>query len=502
MTSEALNSPQIEKLALDTLHFARNKLLVNLRFLDMSISQLKLQPYTEIPTLATDGRFIYFNPAYVLSCFVRENLAPGRDYLHIIFHCLFHHAFINKLVHQGCWDLACDIAVENAINELGIDSVQTSRQNKQTEFLEKLKEKQPVMTAEKLYRHFLDQDLSDAQLSTLREDFYADDHSIWYQPMQRQAASRAHQSGGQGQDQNQESSSQGQSKGDQEQEHKGESGGINRDREKNKNAIGNAIDDLQALKDLWQGISKRAQVDLETLSKQWGNQKGGLQQALDQVTREKYDYADFLKRFSVMGEEMQINDEEFDLVFYTYGLSLYDNMPLIEPLEYKEVKRIKDFVIAIDTSGSVQGDLVQAFIQKTYNILMQTENFFRKVNLHIIQCDAEIQEDVKITNPEEFKKYFESMTLRGFGGTDFRPVFNYVDQLIDAYEFSDLKGLIYFTDGYGDYPSKEPDYDTAFVFIEDNYVEIPDVPYWAIKLVLSKDDIMGVQPAQTNFEES
>ena len=41
-------------------------------------------------------------------------------------------------------------------------------------------------------------------------------------------------------------------------------------------------------------------------------------------------------------------------------------MPLIEPLEYKEVKRIKEFVIAIDTSGSVSGELVQKFIQTAH----------------------------------------------------------------------------------------------------------------------------------------
>ena len=54
----------------------------------------------------------------------------------------------------------------------------------------------------------------------------------------------------------------------------------------------------------------------------------------------------FLQRFSVLGEVMRVNDEEYELIFYTYGLSLYKNLPLIEPLEYKEVKRIKEFVIA------------------------------------------------------------------------------------------------------------------------------------------------------------
>lgn len=75
---------------------------------------------------------------------------------------------------------------------------------------------------------------------------------------------------------------------------------------------------------------------------------------------------------------MKTNEDEFDYIFYTYGLQLYQNIPLIEPLEYKETKAIKEFIIAIDTSGSTSGEIVQNFVQKTYNILKSTESFFQK----------------------------------------------------------------------------------------------------------------------------
>jgi predicted metal-dependent peptidase len=189
-----------------------------------------------------------------------------------------------------------------------------------------------------------------------------------------------------------------------------------------------------------------------------------------------------------MGEAMQINDDEFDYIFYTYGLDLFGNVPLIEPLEYKEVKRIREFVVAIDTSGSTSGYLVQRFLEKTYNILKNTESFFSKINLHIIQCDAKIQEHVKITNQEEFDNYIKHLKIKGLGGTDFRPVFRMVDSLVTQGEFTHLKGIIYFTDGYGTFPKKKPDYETAFVFIRNEY-ENPDVPPWAIKLVLNDEEI-------------
>ena len=56
--------------------------------------------------------------------------------------------------------------------------------------------------------------------------------------------------------------------------------------------------------------------------------------------------------------------------------------------------------------------------------------------------------------------------IHGRGGTDFRPVFEEVERMREKREFSDLKALIYFTDGDGIYPEKKPDYETAFVFVK------------------------------------
>ncbi|MDE6087142.1 MAG: metallopeptidase, partial [Oscillospiraceae bacterium] len=117
------------------------------------------------------------------------------------------------------------------------------------------------------------------------------------------------------------------------------------------------------------------------------------------------------------------------------------------------------------------------------------ESFVSKINLHIIQCDAEIQEDFKITSQEEFDDYIRNMCLKGFGGTDFRPVFDHVNDLIRKKEFQNLKGMLYFTDGCGTYPKHEPDYQTAFVFLDDHY-HSPAVPSWAIRVILRSEDIL------------
>jgi predicted metal-dependent peptidase len=81
------------------------------------------------------------------------------------------------------------------------------------------------------------------------------------------------------------------------------------------------------------------------------------------------------------------------------------------------------------------------------------------------------------------------MNLKGFGGTDFRPVFSYVNEMIAQKEFTNLKGLLYFTDGYGTFPEHQPDYQTAFVFLDDDYNNY-EVPVWAMRVILETNQIM------------
>ena len=128
------------------------------------------------------------------------------------------------------------------------------------------------------------------------------------------------------------------------------------------------------------------------------------------------------------------------------------------------------------------------FVTKTYNILQDSQSFSTKLNLYIIQADAEIADVAHITSKKEFERYIDGLEVHGMGGTDFRPVFDYVDHLVETRELENLGGLIYFTDGQGTYPKKKPDYDTAFVFVDDAFAEHL-VPSWAIKVLLESEDI-------------
>ena len=450
-----------DKLANEILNLSRNKLLVNLRFMDVALSYHKRVAYEG--SLATDGHTMLYDPGFILRTYKESQEEMVRMYLHMILHCVFQHPFIGVSVDERLWSLACDMAVECTISDLGLNGVSSDRETKQKRIMSELKKDLRILTAEKIYSVLRQANYPDWALEQWEEAFRSDDHTPWYIWVAEINLFTGNGSSG-------------------------KKTANNNPSDADENGDGAEPAKSQD-KEFWEQVSNQIQMDLEVFSKQQGDKAGNMLQNLRSVNREKYDYTAFLKKFAVLGEAMKVNEDEFDYIYYTYGLEHYDNMPLIEPLEYKEVKRIKEFVIAIDTSGSVMGEEVQMFLQKTYNILMQEDSYFSRVNIHIIQCDAEIQEDAVIKTRDEFEAYLKSMTIRGLGGTDFRPVFRYVDQLIEEKRFRNLKGMIYFTDGYGTFPEHKPPYTTAFLFVEEGY-EIPEVPPWAIKLVLQHEDII------------
>lgn len=473
------NNDRLSKAAREIMNYSRGMLTVNLCFLAGAIRALDFCEYDE--TIYTDGRTIYYNPKYVAAMYKLDKALPVRCFLHLLIHCIFRHNLIDAEVDARCWDLACDIAAENVINDLAVKCAHISRAAEQKRYTQQLVAFAPRLTAENLYKWLKEGSLAEDKLTEMEKLFQIDDHTHWYDqenPEDKPQAGGAAENG-------EEGKAKGSGK-----EVSGEIEGGNFGESEQRRRGKACCKPNAALRKTWEDISRNIRTDLETFSKNWGDSAGQMMMNLNSVNREKYDYTDFLKRFAVAAEAMKINDDEFDYIFYTYGMEHYERMPFIEPLEYKEVKRVRDFVIALDTSGSVSG-IVKQFVQKTYNILMQEDSFFSRINLHIIQCDSEIHEDVKITTREELEAYITNMTIKGFGGTDFRPIFSRVDELVKNGEMKNLKGVILFTDGYGEFPRKQPDYQTAIVYL-DNDFNNPEVPPWAIKVVLNNEEIENI----------
>ena len=434
--------PAADELAAQVLLLAQSRLTADLRFLSSALEQLKPIPVPALDTLfAGDGRCLYYCPETLLRTFRAQQSVPTRALLHVTLHFLLGHPFQRQEMDHRLWNLACDIAAEEVIRELEIPSC------------------------------------------ALPDDA-RDSHALWYaapRPDSRPAPNGQLLPAGEDED-------------------------ITNETELRKaDTRDETLQQMQqrqkeALRRQWKQLARQAKTDLETFSRRHGKRAGALMDGLEPVTFEECDYTDFLRRFGAQNEVLQLSEDEFDLIYYTYGLRTYGNVPLVEPLEYRDDKRIRDFVIAIDTSGSVQGDIVQSFLQRTCDVLRQSGSFTERVEIYLIQCDAEVQSVERLTSLDQLHELIPRLKLRGFGGTDFRPVFAYVDRLLEEKKLTNLNGLLYFTDGVGTYPEKSPAYKTAFIFNRDDHIS-PHVPSWAIRAVLTTDNIRLLEPQKTRTEE-
>lgn len=475
-----------------------------MRYMAKAISRLRQVPYSG--SYRCDGQTVSYDPAHLLSRYKQSEKLPLHDYLHMLFHCIFRHWHIGDGIEKARWNAACDIVTEAIIMRIASNFCDIDNSAEKSAVILDLSVKVRPFTAEKLYAYFTLSELSADTANEYIRIFSVDDHSDWYHepPMVSDDEEPPHIS-----PEIVDKEKEPQSEKDEDNK-SSESNNKKQDNEQEQEASANEETELpcefqndisltdylenerkrqqKQLNEMWKELSKEIQSELENFGKNAGKDSQYLVELLEHLNRERYDYAAFLRKFAVSGEVIRSDLDSFEPGFYSYGLSLYGNVALIEPPEYKETNLIRDFVIAIDTSGSVHGKLVQTFMKKTYNMLKSIESFFAKVNIFVIQCDTEVRDAVQITSQSELDNYIAKMELKGFGGTDFRPVFEYVYELRKTGTLSRLKGMVYFTDGQGVFPEQKPMYDTAFVFIG----EPPEtVPMWAIKLVLEEEDILN-----------
>ncbi|WP_457942639.1 vWA domain-containing protein [Caproiciproducens sp. LBM24188] len=438
---------KLSKVGNQILTASRTELYLNMRFLDLALSALSYEMRPSIQYMGTDGTHLFYDPDKLIDRYRRNRILINRAYLHLVFHCVFRHLWKPQPEDRELWDLSCDIAMEFLLDSLPHRGIRMASSWYRQNFYEEMQAKLKVPTAEGIYRMLEERSLPRWERERLEEEFRVDDHSFWPDP----------------------------------------------EKEPPKG--------MPSPQQQWEDISRKMQTNMETLSRDAAQQAEAVLQQVRVENRKRYDYRRFLQKFAVLREEPQLDPDSFDPIFYSYGMRLYGNLPLIEPQETRESVKIEDFVIAVDTSMSCSGKLIKAFLEQTYSVLKNTESFFRKVNIHVIQCDEAVRSDQKITSEEELRDCMEHFKLIGNGGTDFRPVFRYVQELIEQKAFRRLKGLVYFTDGRGIYPQHRPPYDVAFVFLQEDYTDA-DVPPWAMKLILEPDDLESPpEPSQDLIED-
>ena len=465
-----------EHLGLRILNYCRSELYAQYPQMDLAFAALSVEPSRRTETAGTDGSSLFFSPQFLIEAYAESPQKVLRGYFHLLLHCLYFHLQRPPQYEARLWNLACDIAVEqiaeremkkwgnschfnsgsgerqesgekhlvwkcektkSPIEEKSSQGTNTNQQRNEKSSLSKEKDHQSIQKAPNLrwsqaekmkeieeIRRDVWRQLTGCAASAesvyeslqngvfpyspgqMEAAFCFDDHSLWEVPKERQAE-------------------------------------IRRKWEKIRKESGN-------------GGSRAGGTSA-------GSGSGSFQEMLEITKKSRGDYRKFLRQFAVLREELKLDQTSFDYIYYSYGMEHYGNIPLIEPLEYSEVNRLEELVIAIDTSGSCTSEMVEQFLAETYAILSEKENFFEKMNVYLIQCDCCIQNVTHITSRSDWEMCGKYVEIQGRGGTDFRPVFGYIEKLKQKRALKNLRALVYFTDGDGIYPEQRPEYETAFV---------------------------------------
>jgi len=116
-----------------------------------------------------------------------------------------------------------------------------------------------------------------------------------------------------------------------------------------------------------------------------------------------------------------------------------------------------DVWLALDTSGSMGNEALEKGLGEFRSIRKTTP-----MGLHFICCDAETYTLQSYDHQEEPE--WEKVLLEGGGGTSFVPVFKLIEEKRKE-GFDKPACLVFFTDTYGEFPDKEPDYPVIWVTI-------------------------------------
>lgn len=424
----------------------RTELYLAMHFLGPALGSLSPVMDLSTTTVGTDAAFIRFNPKCLMTKYIEHPYWLKRCYLHMLLHCLFRHMFAGKAYDDPeLWNLCCDIAAESVIDSMDVPVIQRPVSEKRNAWYEELRTGAGVLSAQRLYRYLSEGERDYRKEAAMEAEFVMDDHSFWERLDPPDAPAPKEQPEG---------------------------------------AAAMPLIATKRLKEEeWKKLANKVRLEL-TLGREAGTKTGEFLRFLAYDGSQRTDFHEFLKRFAVTREESFIDPDSFDYGFYNYGMQMYGNMPLIEENEYREATKVEQLIIVLDTSASCQDFLVQEFLNETASMLLKGDHFFAKTKIHIIECDDKVQNDIEITELSQMEEYAKHFCLKGGFGTDFRPAFAYVEELRRNKKIEQPKGLMYFTDGKGIYPKKQPDYDTAFVFVKEEDPDTSNVPSWAMKLFI------------------
>lgn len=357
---------------------ARTRLILDKPFLGALVLRLPMKEGNPkwCTTVATDARAFYFNPAYIAPL----TLSQVQFVLaHEALHCGLSHFARREYRDLRRWDVACDHAVNQLLNEDGMDITTDALYD----------ESYAGMSAEEIYP-YIPHDTEEAP---------QDQHLY--------------------NDQNSNDDSEGREDTDY------------RDQPPPLTA-----QERSELNTEWQQrLAGAAQQAIQA-----GKMNGSVARFVNRLLHSSVPWRTLLARFMSSTTRMDYN--------------------LLRPSQRREGEAIQpslstsqaNVAIALDTSGSIDEDELNTFITEVSAI-----KGLVNARITLMACDTKLDSDCPWVF-EPWERISLLKTVKGKGGTDFNPVFNWLDkQLLKP----DL--LIYFTDAVGNYPDKRPAFETLWL---------------------------------------
>lgn len=180
---------------------------------------------------------------------------------------------------------------------------------------------------------------------------------------------------------------------------------------------------------------KIAVVQAATVAKMQGRCPGSVRRLVDELVSPKIPWQETLREF--------IRVQAREDYSWSRPARRYAHAGVILPGLHSE--RMGKIVVAVDTSGSIDAEILRQFTSEMQAILDGT----KPEGLTVIYCDAKVQH----VSQYEYGDAIRFDEAKGGGGTDFRPVFDYI-----ARQDIEITACVYLTDGFGSHASNSPDY--------------------------------------------
>lgn len=195
------------------------------------------------------------------------------------------------------------------------------------------------------------------------------------------------------------------------------------------------LDELQSQTRHWRGALQQAVAVTARIQRGFGRNSLGENREFDTATSPSLGWRELLWQFMVA---TPYDFSGFDRRFINRGLYLED-------MSGETVA----VAIAIDTSGSIDASDLNDFMVEVAGILAA----YPQIRGELYFADA------KLYGPYPFAADQPLPEAKGGGGTSFRPFFEHLEKA--AGQTTPL--AIYFTDGYGEFPARPPDFPVLWV---------------------------------------